>query len=189
VISGGRIEGHIPKAHKVAVNRVLHLENSHVIATGDDDGVVKVWDLRLATSGKACVMELKDHEGTVTDMTYKESEKMLLTSANDGTLGVFDMRTSKLYAMSDSFGEDQTGVVLMKNGKKVVTSSSEGVINLFSWDWFGDCNDRIVGHPNSIDCIAKYDEDTIITGCEDGLVRAVSVLPNRILAIISDPLD
>jgi WD40 repeat protein len=77
----------------------------------------------------------------------------------------------------------------MKNGKKVVTSSSEGVINLFSWDWFGDCNDRIVGHPNSIDCIAKFDEDTIITGCEDGLVRAVSILPNRILAIISDPLD
>jgi hypothetical protein len=77
----------------------------------------------------------------------------------------------------------------MKNGKKVVTSSSEGVINLFSWDWFGDCNDRIVGHPNSIDCIVKFDEDTIITGCEDGLVRAVSILPNRILAIVSDPLD
>jgi WD40 repeat protein len=77
----------------------------------------------------------------------------------------------------------------MKNGKKVATSSSEGVINLFSWDWFGDCNDRIVGHPNSIDCIVKFDEDTIITGCEDGLVRAVSILPNRILAIVSDPLD
>jgi WD40 repeat protein len=106
VISGGRIEGHMPKAHKGAINKVLHLENSHVIATGDDDGVVKVWDLRLATSGKACVMELKDHEGTVTDMAYRESEKMLLTSAGDGTLGVFDMRTSKLYAMSDSFGED-----------------------------------------------------------------------------------
>lgn len=96
----------MPKAHKGAINTVLHLENSHVIATGDDDGVVKVWDLRLATSGKACVMELKDHEGTVTDMAYRESEKMLLTSAGDGTLGVFDMRTSKLYAMSDSFGED-----------------------------------------------------------------------------------
>ena len=51
-------------------------------------------------------MEFKDHEGTVTDMAYRESEKMLLCSANDGTLGVFDMRKSNLYAMSDSFGED-----------------------------------------------------------------------------------
>ena len=35
----------------------------------------------------------------------------------------------------------------------------------------------------------KYDEDTIITGCEDGLIRAVSVLPNRIIAILGDPID
>ena len=35
----------------------------------------------------------------------------------------------------------------------------------------------------------KYDEDTIITGCEDGLIRAVSVLPNKIISILGDPLD
>ena len=43
----------MPKIHKSAINKVLHIENSHVIATGDDDGVVKVWDLRLAANGKA----------------------------------------------------------------------------------------------------------------------------------------
>lgn len=37
--------------------------------------------------------------------------------------------------------------------------------------------------------MAKYDENTVITGSEDGLLRAVSVLPNRILAILGDPLD
>ena len=35
----------------------------------------------------------------------------------------------------------------------------------------------------------KYDEDIVITGCEDGLIRAVSVLPNKIVAILGDPLD
>ena len=34
-----------------------------------------------------------------------------------------------------------------------------------------------------------YDDDTIITGCEDGLIRAVSVLPNKILAILGDTID
>lgn len=37
--------------------------------------------------------------------------------------------------------------------------------------------------------MVKYDENTVITGSEDGLLRAVSVLPNRILAILGDPLD
>jgi hypothetical protein len=37
--------------------------------------------------------------------------------------------------------------------------------------------------------MVKYDEDTVITGGEDGLLRVVSVLPNRILAIVGDALD
>lgn len=80
-------------------------------------------------------------------------------------------------------------MLIIKDGKKVMTASGEGVLNLFTWDWFGDCNDRIVGHPNSIQCMVKYDEDTVITGGEDGLLRVVSVLPNRILAIVGDAMD
>lgn len=113
----------------------------------------------------------------------------MLSSGGDGYLGVFDLRKNELYAMSDNFEEDQTGVVILKNGKKVVTSTSEGTINIFSWDWFGDCNDRIVGHPNSIDTMIKYDEGLIITGSEDGLIRAVSVLPNKIVSILGDAVD
>ena len=114
---------------------------------------------------------------------------MLVTCACDGMLGVFDLRKNELYAMSDNFEEDLTCVSLQKNGSKVLTSTAEGIINIFSWDYFGDCNDRIVGHPGSIDSMIFYDEDTIITGCEDGLVRAVSVLPNKIISILGDPLD
>ena len=114
---------------------------------------------------------------------------MLVTCACDGMLGVFDLRKNELYAMSDNFEEDLTCVTLQKNGSKVLTSTAEGIINIFSWDYFGDCNDRIVGHPGSIDSMIFYDEDTIITGCEDGLIRAVSVLPNKIISILGDPLD
>ena len=114
---------------------------------------------------------------------------MLVSASCDGMLGVFDLRKVELFAMSDNFEEDLTQTVLCKDGKKVLASTSEGVINLFSWGNFGDCNDRIVGHPGSIDAMVAYDDDLILTGCEDGLIRAVSVLPNKIVSIISDPLD
>jgi WD repeat-containing protein 55 len=104
-------------------------------------------------------------------------------------LGVFDLRKKELYAMSDCFEEDLTSVILLKDDKKVLASSADGTINIFSWDYFGDCNDRIVGHPGSIDTMIYYDDDTVITGCEDGLIRAVSVLPNKILAILGDTID
>ena len=114
---------------------------------------------------------------------------MLVSASCDGMLGVFDLRKRELYAMSDNFEEDLQQVAIMKNGKKVLAASSEGTVNVFAWDWFGDCNDRIVGHPGSIDSMIKYDEDLIITGCEDGLIRAVSVLPNKIVSILGDALD
>ena len=108
VISNGRVEGQLMGAHDEAINKVFHVENDHVIATGDDDGIIKIWDLRQAQNGKqhACVMTLNEHEGSISDFTYHEGAKMLLSVANDGMLGVFDLRKSKLYAMSDSFEED-----------------------------------------------------------------------------------
>ena len=191
VISNGRLEGQLMQAHAESINKVAHVENDCVIATGDDDGVIKLWDLRQAQHGKdkSCLMTLSEHEASISDFSYNAGAHMLCSAANDGMLGVWDLRKSALYAMSDSFETDLNALCIMKNGKKVVAADGDGVLNLFSWDWFGDCNDRIIGHPNSIECMTKYDEDTLITGGEDGLLRAVSVLPNRIIAILGDPLD
>ncbi len=122
-------------------------------------------------------------------MKFVPEHNMLVTASNDGHLGTFDLKKGELYAMSDNFEEDLTALVVCKYGRKVLASTSEGTINIFSWDWFGDCNDRIIGHPGSIDNMIKYDEDTVITGSEDGLIRAVSVLPNKIIALLSDPTD
>lgn len=153
--------------------------------------MIRIWDLRVAHKGKkhAVCMEFTEHEGTIMDLLFNQKENMLLSCSNDGMLAAYDLRKNELYAMSDCFEEDLNAMTLCKDGKKVLCTTAEGIINIFSWDFFGDCNDRIVGHPGSIDCMVKYDEDTVITGCEDGLIRAVSVLPNKIISIISDPLD
>lgn len=192
MISNGRLEGRLQSAHPCPINSLLHIQDNTILASGDDDGLIKIWDLRQASStGKGCILKLEEHDGTIMDMALNPEGTMLLSAANDGHLGVWDLRkaTTPLYAMSDCFEEDLTSVVVCKYGRKVLCSTSEGVINVFSWDWFGDCNDRIVGHPNSIDTMIKYDEDTVITGGEDGLIRAVSVLPNKIIAILSDPTE
>lgn len=74
----------------------------------------------------------------------------------DGTLAVYDIRKSnnskeKLHALSDCMEEDLTSIALVKNDKFVATSTSEGIILLFKWDWFGDCKDRIPFNANTID--------------------------------------
>lgn len=63
-------------------------------------------------------------------------------------------------------------------------SSAEGTLFLFKWDWFGDASDRLTGHSCSVDTICKIDESTLLTGCEDGKLRGVSIYPNKILSVI-----
>ena len=68
IMTAGVLQGKITKAHDVPINSVVHIENGNIIATGDDDGLIRIWDLRIAAEGnlhKSMVMELDEHDGTV----------------------------------------------------------------------------------------------------------------------------
>lgn len=68
----------------------------------------------------------------------------------------------------------------------MAVNSSEGAILLFKWDWFGNCKDRMLGHPNVIDAMIKVNEHTLISGSEDGFVRGLSIHPNKVVKIIGE---
>ena len=42
------------------------------------------------------------------------------------------------------------------------------------------------GHPSSVDALVAFDEDTVLTGSQDGLIRVISVLPNRMLGVVGE---
>jgi len=87
-----------------------------VLATGDDDGQIKIWDLR----SKSCVYDVHEQkEGTVTDMTFNNEKTMLFSSSNNGTLAVYDLRKQnhakeKLFAMSDEMEEELNCLAFVK---------------------------------------------------------------------------
>lgn len=80
-------------------------------------------------------------------------------------------------------------VAVCKSGKKIVCGSQSGVLALWSWGYWNDCSDRFPGHPESVDALVKYDEDTVITGSSDGLLRVVNILPNKLIAVLGAHAD
>jgi hypothetical protein len=78
---------------------------------------------------------------------------------------------------------------IVKNGQKVACGTSEGPVVLFNWDWFGDYKDRIMGHPGAVNTLAKLNENFLISGTEDGLIRNISLYPNYIKSMIIDKSD
>ncbi|OAD70811.1 hypothetical protein PHYBLDRAFT_4670, partial [Phycomyces blakesleeanus NRRL 1555(-)] len=167
--------------HENPLNSLLNL-NENMFATGDDQGVIKIWDNRKEDA----VMTYSEHEDFIADMAYSPSHKTLVAVGGDGYLSTWDIRKPNVAAMSDQMGDELLSVKLVKNGRKAVVGSQEGILSLWSWGDWGDYKDRIVGHPHSIDAICKIDEDTICTGSSDGMIRVVSILPNAFHGVIGD---
>jgi WD40 repeat protein len=88
------------------------------------------------------------------------------------------------YSKSDNIEDELLSCVLLKKSKKLCIGTQDGTLCLYTYGQWSDMSDRFPGHPQSIDAILKIDEDTILTGSSDGLIRAVQLLPNSLLGVL-----
>ncbi|KAF8511293.1 WD40-repeat-containing domain protein [Gautieria morchelliformis] len=172
-------------AHDSAINRVTRLL-PNMLATGDDDGVIKLWDPRKP----AQLREYKQHFDFISDFMWLEDKRQLVaTRYGDGTLSVMDVRSNKPepIAQSEDQEDELLSIVPIKGNNKFVVGTQLGILSIFnrSKGW-GDCVDRIPGHPSSIDALCALTQDVILTGSSDGFIRAVEILPTKFLGVIAD---
>ncbi|XP_045749926.1 WD repeat-containing protein 55 isoform X2 [Mirounga angustirostris] len=104
--------------------------------------------------------------------------------SGDGCLGVFNIRRRRFELLSEPQSGDLTSVTLMKYGKKVACGSGEGTIYLFNWNGFGATSDRFALRAESIDCMVPVTESLLCAGSTDGVIRAVNILPNRVVGTV-----
>ncbi len=60
---------------RAPINALL-LVDENIFATGDDEGMLKLWDLRRGTS----FMDLKHHEDYISEIAIDQAKRTLLTS-------------------------------------------------------------------------------------------------------------
>ncbi|XP_028769094.1 WD repeat-containing protein 55 [Neltuma alba] len=181
-VETGSAIARLDNAHGAAVNRLINLTES-TVATGDDEGCIKVWDTRQ----RSCCNSFDAHEDYISDMTFASDAMKLLGTSGDGTLSVCNLRRNKVQARSEFSEDELLSVVIMKNGRKIVCGSQTGTLLLYSWGYFQDCSDRFIDlSSNSIDALLKLDEDRIITGSENGIINLVGILPNRVIQPIAE---
>ncbi|QDZ20630.1 WD40 repeat domain-containing protein [Chloropicon primus] len=170
---------------------IVGLGDANTFAVGYDDGKLEVYDRRALGKGASPVpvAHFVEHTDFVSAMDLVSPGQQLVSTSGDGTLALFDLRKRKLVARSEDDADDEMlSVRVMKGGKKVVCGHQSGVLSIFSWGYWNDCSDRFPGHPESVDAMVKVDEDTLLTGSSDGLIRIVSVLPNKALGVVGEHL-
>jgi len=136
-----------------------------------------------------CAMEFNEHEDFVSDLALASDGMTLLATSGDATLSVMDLRHRKLVARSEDQEDELMSVAILKRGRKVVCGTQNGLLHIFSWGQFGDMSDRMPGHPNSVDTVAKLDESTLVTGSSDGIIRIIQLQPHKLLGVVGDHDD
>ncbi|GJJ14600.1 WD repeat-containing protein jip5 [Clathrus columnatus] len=182
--NSGKIVDERLAAHESPLNRVIHLL-PNMVATGDDDGVIKLWDPRQSDA----IREYTQHFDFISDFLWLEDKRQLVATSGDGTLSVMDVRINKPEPLAHS--EDQEdellSIVGIKGNTKIVVGTQLGILSIFNRNkGWGDCVDRIPGHPSSIDTLCALSGDVILAGSSDGLIRAVQIFPTKFLGVLAD---
>ncbi|KAN0107772.1 WD40-repeat-containing domain protein [Russula decolorans] len=179
--------------HDAPINRVVH-PTPHLLATGDDDGTIKLWDPR----NQEAIRTYTQHFDFISDFMWLQDKKQLVATSGDGTLSVMDVRSKKPepIAHSEDQEDELLSIVPFKGGTKVAVGTQLGFISIFNRNkGWGDCVDRVPGHPHSVDALCALpssypsSHNTVLTGSSDGLLRVIELLPTRLVGVIADHGD
>lgn len=82
-VETGKFRRCYEQAHEQPVSK-MNVFDEHLFATGDDDGTVKVWDVREKASSP--IFSLKEVDDYITSIMTNDARKVLVTTSGDGYL-------------------------------------------------------------------------------------------------------
>lgn len=175
----GQIKLKIPKAHESPVNQVRPV-NEFICATGDEDGMVKLWDPR---SGKS-VLECDDFTDIVKDLYVDKDCRLMIAASGEGTIMSYNLRGKKSDVQSEFYEGEMNCLAVVHHDSKLVCGCGDSRLYMYNWDQFGYHSADFPGHPDSVNDMVAVTDNVVITGCEDGTIRAVHLYPHRFLGAV-----
>ncbi|KRX84979.1 Tyrosine-protein phosphatase 10D [Trichinella sp. T6] len=162
----------------------LYPIDQHLIATGDENGVCKIWDWRL--DRKPAVAEFHECVDFVSDFVCDVAKTTLLFTSGDATLTAVDLRTMKPICQSEEMHTELLSLVIAMQGKRVLCSSGNGYLEVFNWDQWGTIVERLdTGHQDSVEDLCLLDDRLLASASLDGSVRITHLCPNRFITVLA----
>ncbi|KAL1501668.1 hypothetical protein ABEB36_006958 [Hypothenemus hampei] len=160
----------------------LTVIDENLFATGDDDGLIKLWDLRQ--NGDTPIYKTRKNEDYISDMVTNESHQFLLCSSGDGSLTTIDLTKRCIFMQSDEINDELTCLGLFRSETKLLAGSTKGKLYFYNWNEFGFHSDAFPGTKAAINALIPITENIVVTASEDGNLRATYLFPHRHLGVV-----
>ncbi|THH32799.1 hypothetical protein EUX98_g1385 [Antrodiella citrinella] len=161
------------QGHFFDMNTLAYAPDGQNIATGGDDGKVKVWN---TTSG-FCFVTFTEHTSSVSAVEFAKQGQVLFTASLDGTVRAFDLIRYRNFRTFTSPSPVQFSCLAVDPSGEVVAAGSTDSFEVFLWSvQTGKLLDVLTGHEGPISCLAfSPTGNQVVSGSWDKSVRIWNV--------------
>jgi len=166
------------QGHHYEINVVAYSPNGSVIASGGDDGKVKVWDARTSF----CFITFKEHTSTITGLCFLPiTGNAVISSSLDGTVRAFDLIRYKNFRIMTATTSVQFTCVTITRAGDIVCAGSMDPFNVYLWTLkTGELIDVLSGHSAPISGVLFSEpDDKLITSSWDSFIRLWNIYSKR----------
>ncbi|KAI0755055.1 WD40 repeat-like protein [Daedaleopsis nitida] len=139
------------QGHYFDMNALAYSPDGQHVATGGDDGKVKVWN---TTSG-FCFVTFSEHSAAVSSVEFAKQGQVLFTASLDGTVRAFDLIRYRNFRTFTSPAPVQFSCLAVDPSGEVVAAGSTDSFEIFMWSvQTGKLLDVLTGHEGPISSLA-----------------------------------
>ena len=157
-------ESFLPEGHTAAVTSIAYSSNGRHVASGSEDGTVRIWDLESGES-----RSLEGHRSFVTSVAYSPDGRSVASGSYDGTVRIWDPESGESRPLEDP-GSWVRSVAYSPDGRSVARGSSDGTVRI--WDLESGESRPLERHGDWVTSVAySPDGGSLASGSYDGTVR------------------
>jgi periodic tryptophan protein 2 len=162
------------QGHYFDMNTLAYAPDGQTIATGGDDGKVKVW----STHSGFCFVTFTEHNASIAAVSFAKQGNVLFSASLDGTVRAYDLIRYRNFRTFTSPSPVQFSCLAVDPSGEVVAAGSTDSFEVFLWSvQTGKLLDVLAGHESPISSLAFSPSGTnqLASGSWDRTVRVWNV--------------